>query len=177
YTLACESAQTTHGHVTSTLAAGCFAFSICALLSGSTLLEAFQAARAKLEQASDRAEVCTALDTALELARSGVEARPETVEHLGGGWVAEEALAIAAFCALRAQSLEHGLLLAANHSGDSDSTASMTGQLLGAAWGCGELPERWLLELELRDVVERIAEDLADCRDGMQVDERRYPGT
>ena len=176
YTLAFESAQTTHGHVTSTLASGCFAFAICSLLSGSTLLEALQAARAKLERASDHAELRAALDFALDLSRSDVEARPETVERLGGGWIAEEALAIAAFCALRAQSFEHGLLLAANHSGDSDSTASMTGQLLGAAWGCGALPERWLVELELRDVVERIAQDLADCREGMRVDEARYPG-
>ncbi|HKP64753.1 MAG TPA: ADP-ribosylglycohydrolase family protein [Polyangiales bacterium] len=175
YTLACESAQSTHGHVSSTLASGYFAFAIASLMNGSTLEDALEAGRRKLEHAPDRAEVCHAIDSALALARSTAKSQPETIERLGGGWVAEEALAIALFCALRAESFEHGLLLAINHSGDSDSTGSMTGQLLGAARGMTGLPERWLSELELCDVIERIAQDLADCRDGSIPDEVRYP--
>ena len=46
------------------------------------------------------------------------------------------------------------------HGGDSDSTGSITGNLLGAMHGIGALPERWLAQLELRDVIERVARDL-----------------
>ncbi|MFN8027118.1 MAG: ADP-ribosylglycohydrolase family protein [Acidimicrobiia bacterium] len=55
------------------------------------------------------------------------------IEALGAGWVAEEALAIGVYCALVATDLRAGLLLAVNHSGDSDSTGSIAGNLLGAA--------------------------------------------
>ena len=47
----------------------------------------------------------------------------EQVESLGEGWVAEEALAIAVFCALRATSLVEGVLAAVNHGGDSDTAS------------------------------------------------------
>jgi len=47
-----------------------------------------------------------------------------------------------------------------NHSGDSDSTGAITGSILGALLGDGAIPQSWLNELELRDVIEEIAEDL-----------------
>ena len=49
-------------------------------------------------------EVSAALTRAVALAEESVPAGPEQVESLGEGWVAEEALAIAVFCALRATS-------------------------------------------------------------------------
>ena len=88
------------------------------------------------------------------------EPSPEVVETLGEGWVAEEALAISLYCALSAKDFLSGVLLAINHSGDSDSTGSMTGNLLGARWGVESLPEGLLEELEGREVIRDIAEDL-----------------
>ena len=81
--------------------------------------------------------------------------------QLGGGWVAEEALAIALWCALVAPDLESALLLAINHDGDSDSTGSLTGNLLGAALGMAAIPARWLADLELRECIVRVADELA----------------
>jgi ADP-ribosyl-[dinitrogen reductase] hydrolase len=75
--------------------------------------------------------------------------------------VAEEALAIGVYCALVAKDFEDGIILAVNHSGDSDSTGSITGNLLGAAAGAEPIPDRWLAPLELRSTVEAIADDLA----------------
>jgi ADP-ribosylglycohydrolase len=49
---------------------------------------------------------------------------------------------------------------AVNHSGDSDSTRSIAGKLLGLIHGVGGIPEDWLQQPELRDVVERMARDL-----------------
>ncbi len=87
------------------------------------------------------------------------------IETLGGGWTGEEALAIALLCALTFDSkssnaVENTLWRAAAHSGDSDSTAAITGNLLGAMLGASALPKRWLATLELKDVIERIATDL-----------------
>ncbi len=71
-----------------------------------------------------------------------------------------EALAIALYCALRAGSFEEGVLLAVNHGGDSDSTGSIAGNILGLIHGTGGVPAHWIEELELREVVETIALDL-----------------
>jgi ADP-ribosylglycohydrolase len=80
---------------------------------------------------------------------------------LGNGWVGEEALAISIYCALAAgDDFEKGIRLAVNHSGDSDSTGSITGNILGALLGTAAIPDRWLAQLELRRVIEEIARDL-----------------
>jgi ADP-ribosylglycohydrolase len=60
---------------------------------------------------------------------------PEALVRLGGGWVGEEALAIAVTCAIGAPDFHDGVLAAVNHSGDSDSTGAIAGNLLGAIGG------------------------------------------
>jgi ADP-ribosyl-[dinitrogen reductase] hydrolase len=52
------------------------------------------------------------------------------------------------------------VLLPINHSGDSDSTGAITGNLLGAMLGIDAIPDRWLATLELRDEIEEIADGL-----------------
>lgn len=176
FDLACASAKTTHGHVSSTLSAGCFAFIVAALMEGTPLLDAVLAAGALVAEQPGASETCAAIDNALASVDSSAESSPATLEGLGQGWVAEEALALTLFCSLRARNFEHGVRLAVNHSGDSDSTGSMTGQLLGCLNGAQGIPERWLQQIELRAVISQIADDLADSRSGTAPDARRYPG-
>lgn len=52
----------------------------------------------------------------------------------------------------------------ANDGGDSDSTGSLTGRILGTALGAEVIPARGLADLELRDVLERMASDLLAIR-------------
>jgi ADP-ribosylglycohydrolase len=104
-------------------------------------------------------EVLNALTHAEALAGSQVDPA-DAIVQLGEGWVAEEALAIAVYCCLRARTLEEALILAVNHDGDSDSTGSVTGNLMGAWRGVDAIPKRWLERLELRDVITAIADDL-----------------
>ena len=82
-------------------------------------------------------------------------------QQLGQGWTGEEALAIAACCAVAAPTPRAALLAAVNHSGDSDSTGSITGNLLGAALGQQAIPEGWPGALDGAEVVTRVAVDLA----------------
>ena len=65
----------------------------------------------------------------------------------GSGWIWEEALAVGLYCAIVAGSFAECVELAANHDGDSDSTASVAGQLWGARLGVGAVA---------REVVERV---------------------
>lgn len=69
-------------------------------------------------------ETRSAILRAPEAPRDGAA---ETVESVGGGWVAEEALSIALHACLCARDFERGLLIAATHGGDSDSTGAIAG--------------------------------------------------
>ena len=86
------------------------------------------------------------------------------VETLGQGWVAEEALAIGVYAAMVGQvDLRKGLMVAVNHSGDSDSTGAIAGNILGTIHGEDALSRLSLGDVELRDEILRLADDLFDA--------------
>ena len=59
---------------------------------------------------------------------------------------------------------EKAITASVNHSGDSDSTGAVTGNILGAYLGLSAIPQKFLDKLELRDVIMEIADDLYnDC--------------
>lgn len=70
--------------------------------------------------------------------------------------------------------VEDALRRAVNHSGDSDSTGSLVGNLLGVVHGEGAIPARWLASLDGRDVVATVADDLATARAGEVPSTWRY---
>lgn len=88
------------------------------------------------------------------------------IHKLGEGWVAEETLAIAVFCALRYEDdFDKALTVSANHNGDSDSTGAVTGNILGAYIGYNAIPQKYKQDLELHDLILEIADDLYnDCK-------------
>ena len=155
-----EVAALTHGHPTGQLPAGVLAMLICELVQGCPLRQALDHAKGVLREQAAHGETLAAIIKAERLAASA-RAPEQALPELGQGWVAEEALAVALYCALRAASLEEGVIMAANITGDSDSTAAITGNLLGALWGVDALPERWLAVLELKQVLMAMADDLA----------------
>lgn len=178
----CELAAITHGHRTGQLAAGYLAQLVADVSGGAELRAAAYDGLSRLSRERGSEETAGAVEAALALAAEasgGAEPAPEAVESLGGGWIAEEALAIGLYSALVARDFTHGVLLAVNHGGDSDSTGAIAGNLLGLLCGEEGIPARWLERLELRDVVARVADDLwthfgeTDGCSGSDLD--RYP--
>ncbi|MBW4715867.1 ADP-ribosylglycohydrolase family protein [Saccharothrix obliqua] len=163
FALAAATGALTHGHPSGYLSAGVLAVLVNRLWAGADLPAAIGVARDELARWDGHEEQLALLDLAVELGARGVRPTPELIETaLGGGWVGEEALAIAVLTALAAEHLADGLLLAVNHSGDSDSTGALCGNLLGARDGLGPVPEHWLESLELADVIERLADEAGD---------------
>ncbi|MEV6097723.1 ADP-ribosylglycohydrolase family protein [Nocardia sp. NPDC051981] len=155
-------AQLTHGHPTGYLAAGALAILIDSVLSGTELPIAVQDTISRLAPMPASAETITALAAALTTAHLG-DPTPERLERIGAGWCAEECLAIAVYCALhtyRTGDIRAGLLLSVNHSGDSDSTGAVAGNLIGAIHGLETLPMEWVAAVEGRDELFRVADDL-----------------
>jgi ADP-ribosylglycohydrolase len=129
----------------SILAAGAFAAIIRRLLDGMSLQEAVLLTRDQVGWKSGGLETYNALKSALEAAGEGSPS-PERLQRLGEGWVAEEALAMSVYCALvHPDDVRAAVLLAVNHSGDSDSTGAITGNLLGAWLGEHALPRPWVI--------------------------------
>ncbi|MEU0808083.1 ADP-ribosylglycohydrolase family protein [Streptomyces sp. NPDC005970] len=182
FELAAHCAQITHGHPTGYYAAGALAAMIALILDGDSLEGAALRTLELLTRYPGHEETSTALRKAVALAAEG-EPTPEKAESLGGGWIAEEALAIAVYSALahtapkrnllskggglgydpkwRRTPLQRALLLSVNHSGDSDSTGSICGNLLGAYYGDFRLPPMWLAQIEGRGTVAELADDFA----------------
>jgi len=104
------------------------------------------------------------MNKAIELSKKDID-DVEAIKQLGEGWVAEEALAISIYCSLKySNDFKKAIIASVNHDGDSDSTGSITGNILGAYLGVSKIPNEFLENLELRDVIEEIAEDLYnDC--------------
>lgn len=101
------------------------------------------------------------IDRAVMLAEGDLEDDLDNIHQLGQGGVAEETLAIALYCALRYQDdFSAGMIAAVNHSGDSDSTGAVAGNILGAWVGYQAIEEKWKQDLELSDVILEIADDL-----------------
>jgi len=159
FELGCQAAAVTHGHPTGQLSSGFFSAIIMELLSGKGLSEAVNWVLPLLRVRVSCEETLKAVETACRLATNRPN-DPAALHLLGEGWVAEEALAIAVYCALSAKDFRSGVELSVNHSGDSDSTGSMTGQLLGAIFGQEAIPATWLEHLELATVISSIADDL-----------------
>jgi ADP-ribosylglycohydrolase len=148
FSLGCEAAAITHGHPSGYYSAGCFAAIIWRLAEGRSLPEAIELTLRQLEEPTneDHEECAAAIRQAVTLWRyRDLPPSPEVIERMGGGWVGEEALAISLYCALAAgEDFARGVSLAVNHSGDSDSTGAITGNILGLMLGVEAIPEKWL---------------------------------
>ncbi|MFC1794638.1 ADP-ribosylglycohydrolase family protein [Planctomycetota bacterium] len=176
FELGCEIAAITHGHPLGYLAAGVLSAIINSIKTGIALKDSIDIAIKLLKQRDDHQECFDAIERAIDLAEQG-NLKPDVIEALGGGWVAEETLAISLYCSLCTENdFSKGVLAAVNHSGDSDSTGAITGNILGCINGISEIPLRWIDQLELREVIETLAIDLFI---GFRNDDQwsdKYPG-
>ncbi|MEV7521575.1 ADP-ribosylglycohydrolase family protein [Streptomyces sp. NPDC091371] len=158
--LAVECAAQSHGHPAAYLSAGAFAVIVHGLTRGDSLDSAVQRALGLLGARPGHQPVTDALQRALA-AVTAAPPGPETVEALADTHGAEDALAVALYCALVAEDVPHGLRLAVDHGGDSPATGALCGALLGALHGETALPAAWLADLEGRATLLELADDFA----------------
>ncbi|NXY99220.1 ADP-ribosylglycohydrolase family protein [Streptomyces sp. BR123] len=161
--LAVECAVQSHGHPTAYLSAAAVAAIVHGLTRGDTLDTAAQRTLGLLGSRSGHQPVTDALQRALTAATSATTPSPRTVASLapGDNGDAEDALAVAVYCALVAEDVPHGLRLAVNHGGDSSATGALCGALLGALHGETALPAAWLADLEGRATLLELADDFS----------------
>lgn len=106
---------------------------------------------------------------AVNLAHSNIS-DIQAIMQLGEGWTAEEAWAISLYCVIRhIDNMKEAIIAAVNHDGDSDSTGSITGNIMGAIYGYEAIKRERLFcpygkkfedTIELHNIILSIADDL-----------------
>lgn len=100
------------------------------------------------------------IDLAVDLAGRDMDDQ-DAIHKIGEGWVAEETLAIGIYCALKYNGdFEKAIIAAVNHRGDSDSTGAVVGNIVGAQIGLTNIPEKFVDDLELKETIIQMADDL-----------------
>lgn len=97
------------------------------------------------------------------------------ISCIGEGWTGDEALAVAIYCTMKhLDCFEDALAAAVNHNGDSDSTGSICGNIMGAIIGYDAIPQHFKQRLELRELIIDLADDIVK---GCTIDEYHAPKT
>lgn len=170
YKLSADAASLTHGHPSARQSAGSFSLLIHRLVAGDSLADAATAVLEEVRGLKDvAAELPERLGAAIRCAGKGILTPEELVRQLGGGRAAEEAFAVGLYAVLATapgadstlspqDHFRAAIALAVNHSGGSDSTGSIAGNILGAYYGEECLPPEWLDALEGPDVIRGMAD-------------------
>ena len=149
FEIASRSAAQTHGHPTGYISSGVMAAIVRELLDGSDLERATNIGLDIARTWDDADETLNAVEKALQLVREDHTNYVESLPLLGEGWIAEEALAIGLYASFVGGNFCDTVRLACNHTGDSDSTASIAGQLYGAQHGMKDIPIEWMEKLDV----------------------------
>ena len=143
-----EAAAITHGHPSGYLSAGALAALVRLLVGGAGLEESARETLGILREWRGHEETARLFEQAMGPVGAAAE--------LGEGWVGEEALALGLWAARTGGSFAETLALASNHDGDSDSTASIAGQIRGAWKGLDGMPHEWIAALDVFDAMARV---------------------
>lgn len=155
-----EYAAITHGHPSGYLTAGFLSGMISYIIEGKTLAEAIDLCIEQLIKYDGHSETLEKIELVqkLSVSQKSIE---ESIQTIGEGWVGEEALAISVYCSLEfSDNWRRGTLAAVNHSGDSDSTGSITGAILGTLLGVELIPRHWARDVEESGRIKKIANDM-----------------
>ncbi len=165
-----ETAALTHGHPHGWMPAAALAQIVHEVSQDGTILpEAVLHSLNTIDkiypETKERIAFTNLIEKAIDLAAEDMDDL-DAIHLLGEGWVGDETLAIAVYCALKySVDIDSALIAAVNHNGDSDSTGANTGNIIGAQAGLSGIPEKYTEKLELRDLIIEVADDLwHDCR-------------
>lgn len=155
---AAEAAAITHGHELGYIPAAAFARIIALLYRGQGIKYAVdntvEAINRLFSNARHLTEFNKIINLAVELSSRNIN-DVEAINKIGQGWVGEEALAIAIYCSLKyPDDFTKAVCAAVNHDGDSDSTGAITGNIMGTLLGESAIPEKYLENLELYELIQ-----------------------
>lgn len=165
----------THGNPGAYYASGAMALLIYHLIEGMDIMAASLAVIDELKKQDDTQELIQKLELAIQLHQTKIPYL-RAFKELGHGKKAIETLAIGIYCALtHPNDIVAALKFAVNHSGDSGSIGSVTGNIVGAYLGKESIPTQWLSRLQLAKEIEEMAIDLHTRHCHQEDWSKKYP--
>ena len=169
--IAAEAAAITHGHELGYIPAAAFVHILHLIAHKSdvsiedAVVDAMKTMKELFSNAKHLDYMLGLMQKAVDLSKENLDDL-EAIKTLGEGWVAEETLAIAIYCAMKyPNDFDKAIITSVNHSGDSDSTGIITGNIMGAYLGLNAIPQKYTEKLELKDIILEVADDLFnDCK-------------
>lgn len=147
-------------------AAGALAALIACLAGGMTLPKSLERIHRLLNKTHKADSITTLLSAAQQQAndqpagRGNVWAYIDSIHSLGTGDQADEALAISVYAAMAVDDPMDAIIAAANHNGNSPTTAALTGAIEGVRFGTDFMPAYWKDLVEGKDVILGLADKL-----------------
>ena len=150
----------THGSPLAYYSSGAMSLLIYNITQGMSIMEASLDVLEELNKHEGAKACAQKIEEAIELYQTKFPSM-QALTKLINGREAVATLAIGIYCALTYQDdLIKAIILAANHGGNSHSTAAVTGNIVGTYLGRDAIPQDWIEKLRLRKEIEIIAEDL-----------------
>ncbi len=153
----CEAGRLTHGHPRCQIACAIYVEIAASLVRGESLETAVAIARAWASQ-----QLSTSFPeerTHFSRILSDDLAQLTEAEINSSGYVIH-CLEASLWCALRATSYAEGVLAAVNLGADTDTTAAVTGGLLGLRFGVAGIPSEWQNQLARRGAIAALCQRL-----------------
>ena len=157
FKVAMKSAALTHGHPDAYLSAGCFASIIANLVNGENIDTAIKNSLAILSQYDNSENTIVNIKKAVELSKTDIEPT-DAIDLIGKGFNGAEALSIALYSVLKyPDNYKKTIITAANHSGDSDTTGAIAGNISGLINGAKKIPSNWRIGIEYLSWMQKYA--------------------
>lgn len=157
---AVEHSYLTHGDPIALASCAAMAVAMARIINGASIADAL----AEMPAVATRHDPKTGLMIEQALAEAVAGTPPTVTLQRLQGWAAHEAIAAGAYVVARHPGdIAAALLEAANTPGDSDSIATITGALLGAAHGIEAIPPGWVADLERSDELTTLATTAAEA--------------
>lgn len=164
----CEAAALTHGHPLGYIPAGFLADLIHRVITDEVDKNLEHLIMDSLKETIIAFEDCRSVKYFESIIKKAIDlSKTEQndlngIVKLGKGWVAEETAAIAVYSCLRyPDDFKKAIICAVNHNGDSDSTGSVAGNILGAYLGNGAVESAFDTKLlDQYDTILQIANQL-----------------
>lgn len=166
FELGIKAGALSHSEPVAYYAAGALAALIACLTAGISLPKSIERMHGLLDKVHKADSIVTLLGAAEQQAASHPAGKEGAWEHidaiasLGMGETADEALAIAVYCALAVDDPMDSIIVAANHDGKSHTTAAIAGAIQGVRFGPSFLPAYWTDALEGKRMAEALADKL-----------------
>ena len=160
-----------HGHPDAYLSAGVYAAIIADIVQDKPIEIAIKNSLKILKSKKDSEHLVEQIEKAVDLAK-----KESDISQLGMGWNGDEAIAMAIYSVLKhPNNYKQTIITAANHSGDSDTVASIAGGISGAYLGINSIPKDFTEKIEQRNALKTLAEDLNSGISNIKQAKRRYP--